>query len=89
MALDYILSDPNLYVRRSLSWLAAYARKRISMYEMMLVSSDRGKEFQASIKKDKWLKAAPLPMPPQDKVQSAIDRLKHLLGDITECCGLA
>ena len=46
---------------------------------MMLVSSDRGKEFQASIKKDKWLKAAPLPMPPQDKVQSAIDRLKHLL----------
>jgi Family of unknown function (DUF5677) len=79
LALDYILSDPNLYVQRSLSWLAAYARKRISMYEMMLVSSERGKEFQASMKKDKWLKAGPLPMPPQDKVQPAIGRLKHLL----------
>ena len=54
-----------------------YAHKRIALDEMMLVTSPRGKEFQASIKKDKWIND--LPTMPQDQVQRGIENLQKLL----------
>jgi hypothetical protein len=77
LGLEYILESKATYVQRSLSWLALYAHKRIAFYEMMLVDSPRGKEFQASVKKDKWI--GELPIIPQDQVKSSIDNMKNLL----------
>lgn len=77
LGLEYILESKSTYVKRSLSWLAVYAHKRISLYEMMLVESPRGKEFQASVTKDKWIKD--LPPAPQDQVRASIDNMKKLL----------
>jgi hypothetical protein len=43
----------------------------------MLRDSPRGKQFQASVEKDKWI--GDLPLPPQDRVHEAIERMKKLL----------
>ena len=77
LGLEYILQSESSYVQRSLSWLAVYAHRRIGFYEMMLVDSPRGKEFQAAIRKDKWIRH--LPVLPQDQVQARIDNLRKLL----------
>ncbi len=77
LGLEYILESKSSYVQRSLSWLAVYVHKRITFYEMMLEDSSRGKEFRASVRKDKWIKE--IPIFPQEKVQNAIDNLKKLL----------
>jgi len=77
MALEYILETKSTYVQRSLSWLAVYARRRLAMYDSMLVDSPRGKEFQLSVAKDKWVHD--LPALPQDKVRAAIENLRQLL----------
>lgn len=77
LGLEYILESKTSYVQRSLSWLAVYAHRRLSLYEMMLVDSDRGKEFQAAVKKDKWV--TELPVLPQDRVKAAIDNMRQLL----------
>jgi hypothetical protein len=77
LGLEYILESNSTYVQRSLSWLAIYLQKRISLYESMISESPRGKEFLASLRKDKWIHN--IPELPQDKVQDAIDNLKNLL----------
>lgn len=77
LGLEYILESKSTYVQRSLCWLAVYAHKRIRLYEMMLLDSSKGKEFLASIEKDKWI--SDLPTPPQDQVQAGIDNMKQLL----------
>jgi hypothetical protein len=77
LSLEYILESKTTYVQRSLSWLLVYVHKRIALYEMVLVDSSRGKEFQASIKKDKWIQD--LPTLPQDQVHKAIDNLQKLV----------
>jgi hypothetical protein len=77
MALEYILESKSTYVQRSLSWLAVYAHQRLAFYELMLLDSPKGKEFQASIAKDKWVHD--LPPLPQDKVQAAIVNMRNLL----------
>ena len=77
MALEYILELKSTYVQRSLSWLAVYAHQRLAFYELMLLDFPKGKEFQASIAKDKWVHD--LPPLPQDKVQAAIVNMRNLL----------
>jgi hypothetical protein len=77
LGLEYILESKSTYVQRSLSWLASYIQKRITFYETMLNESPRGKEFLASVRKDKWIKD--LPELPQNKIQEAIERMKSIL----------
>jgi hypothetical protein len=77
LGLEYILESKTTYVQRSLSWLAAYVHRRIATYDAMLRDSQRGKQFQASVRKDKWIDD--LPLPPQERVHQAIDRMERLL----------
>lgn len=77
LALEYILESDSVYVLRSLSWLAGYVNKRIAMYEAMLPSTQRGKEFASYVKKDKSI--IDLPNPPSEGVKNAISNLEKLL----------
>lgn len=77
LSLEYITEDSDLYERRSLTWLASYVRKRLSMYESLVVSTSRGQQFLESIEQDRTI--TDFPMPPPEQVESAIENLHQLL----------
>jgi hypothetical protein len=77
LGLEYIVEEPSLYVTRSLSWLAAYVRRKLKFYESLLPTTPRGQEFLKAIDEDKMVKEFTLP--PSEDVQSAIDNLRQLL----------
>lgn len=77
LSLEYITETPADYRTRSLSWLAAYIRRRLRTYRPLLVSSSEGKEFLTAIEEDKTVRD--FPSLPQDKVTAAIVNLENLL----------
>lgn len=77
LSLEYILESNEYYVVRSLCWLASYVNRRITLYNSMLSSTQRGKEFASYIKKDKSV--IDIPNPPADGVKSAIKNLENFL----------
>lgn len=77
LALEYIVEAPSLYITRSLSWLAAYVRRKLKFYESLLPTTPRGQEFLKVIDEDKTVKDFTLP--PSEDVQAAIDNLRSLL----------
>ena len=77
LSLEYILESDKNYSVRSLCWLAGYVNKRINMYESMLPSTQRGKEFASYVRKDKSI--IDLPNPPIKGVKKAISNLEKLL----------
>lgn len=78
--LEFIVEDPEVYERRSLTWLASYVRKRLASYESLLGSSPRGQDFLESIERDKTIREFPLP--PQSMVEPAVQNLRHLLARV-------
>lgn len=75
LSIEYILEAD--YVRRSLSWLADYCRKRLAFYESLDPSTARGKSFQKALSADKVVWNVTLP--DLTEVQKAIANLQSLL----------
>jgi len=75
LAMEYILETD--YVQRSLAWLAGYAHERISGYERLDPSTQKGKQFQSGKEKDAVAQGITLPAP--QYIQHAIARLQNLL----------
>lgn len=75
LSIEYILEAD--YVRRSLSWLADYVRKRLAFYESLDPSTTRGRSFQKALSADKVVRNVTLPDPTE--VQKAIANLQNLL----------
>ena len=75
--LEFIVENPDLYERRSLTWLASYVRRRLASYESLLGSGPRSEDFLESIEQDKTIKEFPLPS--RDIVEPAVDNLRQLL----------
>jgi hypothetical protein len=76
LAIDYILEAD--YQRRSFAWLVEYVHWRLSMYEMLDPSRQRGKEFRAALAADEALQA--INLPPMPNLPQAIQNLQSLLG---------
>ena len=75
--IQYILEDESQYVRRSLSWLAAYAHDRIASYETLDPSTSKGSEYAKVASQDEAAKAVTLP--DRQSIQNAISNLRQLL----------
>lgn len=75
--IEYILEDDAEYVRRSLSWLAGHAHRRLGIYRSLDRSTTAGKRFQEALKQDKTVQE--FTFPPQDQVQRAQKVLENLL----------
>ena len=75
LSLEYILGAD--YVRRSLSWLADYVRKRLALYEHLDPSTTRGKSFQKAFTADRIAHNVALPNPAE--ARKAMASLQKLL----------
>lgn len=75
LSIEYILEAD--YVRRSLSWLADYFRKRLASYKSLDPSTTGGKPFKKTLSKDKV--ARNVTLPDSTEVQKAIANLQHLM----------
>ena len=74
---EYILESEQEYSRRSLSWLVGYVHQRLSMYERLDPSTDRGQEFQRFVQDD--IIARTVEFLSALEAQDAIDNLQALL----------
>ena len=66
LAIDYILEAD--YQRRSFAWLVEYVHHRLTGYEMLDPSHQKGKDFRASLLSDEigeYVKLPPMPNLPQ------------------------
>lgn len=77
LSLEYILQGQELYKRRSLQWLANYARNRLRLYETMVEDSERGKEFKTIVEKDRTINS--LPQFPPVEINKAIKMMESFL----------
>lgn len=90
LSLEYITEPGAAYRTRSLSWLAAYARRRLRTYRILLLTSSEGQEFLTAIEEDRTVRD--FPSLPQDKITAAIANLESFLSrdqfrEIQEECG--
>ncbi len=76
LTIDYILEAD--YQRRSFAWLVCYVHDRLSSYEMLDPSHQRGEDFAASISVDEISGFFSFPQFPD--LPNAIQNLKSLLG---------
>jgi len=79
VSMEYITESSSHYTTRSLSWLVDYIHQRIAMYERLDPSTAKGKDFQASIRKDQSVQK--LALPPASKAREAASNLRNLLSD--------
>ncbi len=77
LSITYILETDADYVQRSLTWLVGYSHNRISYYELLDPSTNRGQRFQQARAAD--LIAQRIQLPDQAQVQAAIRNLQHFL----------
>lgn len=75
LSIAYILEDD--YARRSLAWLVDYVHNRLSMYDVLDISTDKGRRLQAEIAKSKWTEN--LKLPESSKVKPAKANLENFL----------
>ena len=77
MSIEYILEPGAAYIARSLSWLAAHARRRLRSYRNLLGTSPEKSKFLKAILEDKTV--VDFPPLPQEEIKAGIDRMEHLL----------
>ena len=79
ISMEYILETD--YVRRSLSWVVAYAHGRLDGYKSMDSSTERGKDFFEALKADAWIDLDHLILSGtgEEQVREGIENLEHFL----------
>lgn len=77
ISLEYIVEDNAKYVSRSLAWLVGYLHQRITMYELLDPTIEKGKEYQEALRLDKSVQN--LELPPTQDIGRSIDNLRNLL----------
>jgi len=80
LSIEYILEEgitEEQYLKRSLSWLYDYVRNRLSDYDTLDPTTDKGRNFIDMLKVDKWSRDVTLPK--HDKVVKAKENLQGLL----------
>lgn len=75
LTIDYILEAD--YRRRAFAWLVCYVRERLSQYEMLDPSHQKGKEFLSTFAADEVSKY--MKLPPFNNLAQAIQNLQSLL----------
>ena len=79
IALDFILEADDLYSQRSLSWIYCYACDQINTYELLDPNTERGRNYQISIDKDKFFDKATMPIIGEERIQNAIENLQRFV----------
>jgi hypothetical protein len=77
ISMDFILEENRFFKQRSLCWLVVNIHDRINTYESLIPSTDRGKSFQESIKKDKSIQD--FQNIDESRVNPAIQNLQNFL----------
>ncbi len=73
----YILEED--YDRRSLAWLAHYARVRIASHELYDVTSEKGKAFAQAVRADPYTRGMLMRQETSARAREVIERMRGLL----------
>jgi len=77
ISLEYMISDPAQFSRRSLSWLVGYVHQRLGMYRSLDPDTPAGQDSEVAPINDMFIRDALLPL--AERANEAADKLEKFL----------